>query len=131
MKINKAAGTYELSIEVWKMLGDVGVDMLVKIFNAVLRVGKMPEHWRHSSRIPIYKEKGNIQECKNYRGIKLLQNTFKLWERVIDDKLRKITSIAEDQFGFVPRKGTTDAVCVKIVNGKAQRRPEQSKHGIY
>ena len=55
MKIDKAAGTDELPIEVWKMLGDVGIDMLVKIFNAVLRVGKMPEHWRHSILIPFYK----------------------------------------------------------------------------
>ena len=84
--------------------------MLVKIFNAVLRVSKMPEHWRHSILIPVYKEKGNIQECKNYRGINLLQHALKLWERVIDGRLRKIISIAEDQFGFVPRKGTTDDV---------------------
>ena len=78
MKINKASGIDELPIEVWKMLGDVEINMLVKIFNAVLRVGKMPEHWRHSILIPIYKEKGSSQECKNYRGIKLLQHTFKL-----------------------------------------------------
>ena len=110
MKINKAAGTDELPIEVWKMLGDMGIDVLVKIFNAILIVDKMPEHWRHSILIPIYKEKGDIQECKNYMGIKLLQHTFKLWERVIDGRLRKIISIAEDQFGFVPKKGTTDAV---------------------
>ena len=69
MKINKAASADELPIEVWEMLGDVGIDMLVKIFNAVLRVGIMPEHWRHSILIPINKEKGNIQEYKNYRGI--------------------------------------------------------------
>ena len=31
-------------------------------------------------------------------------------EQVIDGRLRKVISIAEDQFGFVPRKGTTDAV---------------------
>ena len=110
MKIKTAADTDELLIEVWKMSGDVGIDILAKIFNTVLRVAKMPEHWRHSIIIPFYKEKGNIQECKNYRGIKLLQHTFKLWERVIDGRLRKIISTAEDQFGFVPRKGTTDAV---------------------
>ena len=38
--------------------------------------------------------------------MKLLQHTFKLWERVIDGRLRKIISIVED----VPRKGTTNAV---------------------
>ena len=32
--------------------------------------------------------KGRIQECKNYRGIKLLTHTFKIWERVLDRRLR-------------------------------------------
>ena len=40
MKIKKAANADELPIEVWKMLDDVGIDMLVKILKAVLRVAK-------------------------------------------------------------------------------------------
>lgn len=59
---------------------------------------------------PFYKEKGDIQECGNYRGIKLLSHTMKIWERIVDRRLREETSIGEEQFGFMPGKGTTDAV---------------------
>ena len=33
---------------------------------------KIPTEWRDSVIIPIYKEKGYIQDCGNYRGIKLV-----------------------------------------------------------
>ncbi|GKB92463.1 retrovirus-related pol polyprotein LINE-1 [Tanacetum coccineum] len=42
------------------------------------------EAWRLSEVIPIYKIKGDAQACSNYRGIKLLSHTMKLWERVIE-----------------------------------------------
>jgi len=45
--------------------------------------------WRISTMIPLYKNKGNIQDCKNYQGIKLLSHTAKLWERIIEGRLRK------------------------------------------
>ena len=34
--------------------------------------------------VPIYKGKGGVLECNNYRGIKLKSHTMKLWERMID-----------------------------------------------
>nr|XP_016513834.1 PREDICTED: uncharacterized protein LOC107830716 [Nicotiana tabacum] len=38
---------------------------------------KMPEDWRWSLMISLYKNKGDIQDCNNYRGIKLLSHTMK------------------------------------------------------
>ena len=52
--------------------------------------------------IPIYKEKGDIQDCVNYRGIKLMSHTMKIWERIIDRRLREETTIGDEQFGFMP-----------------------------
>jgi len=70
----------------------------------------MPREWRFSTVIPLYKNKGDVQDCNNYRGIKLLSHTIKLWERVIERRLRKIISILENQFGFMPGKSTTEAI---------------------
>nr|GEU36049.1 hypothetical protein [Tanacetum cinerariifolium] len=47
------------------------------------------EAWRLSEVIPIHKNKGNTQACSNYRGIKLLSHTMKLWERVIERSLKE------------------------------------------
>ena len=50
--------------------------------------------------------------CSNYREIKLLSHTMKLWERIIDQRLRDIVIISDGQFGFKPGVGTTDAIFV-------------------
>ena len=33
---------------------------------------------------PEFKGKGDVLECNNYRGIKLMSYTMKLWERMIE-----------------------------------------------
>ena len=49
--------------------------------------------------------------CGNYRGIKLMSHTMKVWEKVIDRMLREDTTMGDEQFGIMPGKGTTDAIC--------------------
>ena len=36
--------------------------------------------------------------------------TMKIWERIIDRRLREETTIGDTQFGFMPGRGTTDAM---------------------
>jgi hypothetical protein len=38
--------------------------------------------------------------------------TMKIWEKIIDQRLRKETSIGEAQFGFMQGRSTTDAIAV-------------------
>nr|GEX51881.1 retrovirus-related Pol polyprotein LINE-1 [Tanacetum cinerariifolium] len=71
---------------------------------------KMPDEWRLSEVIPIYKNKGDAQACSNYRGIKLLSHIMKLWERVIERRLRRETRVSENQFGFMLGRSTTEAI---------------------
>ncbi|GJZ37555.1 retrovirus-related pol polyprotein LINE-1 [Tanacetum coccineum] len=77
---------------------------------AIFSSAKMADEWRLSEVIPIYKNKGDTQVCSNYRGIKLLGHTMKLWERVIERRLRRETSVSENQFGFMPRRSTIEAI---------------------
>ena len=53
-----------------------------------LSVNKMPSKWRRRTLIPIYKNKEDIQKYTNDHGIKLMSHTMKLWERVIEHRLR-------------------------------------------
>nr|GEX72149.1 hypothetical protein [Tanacetum cinerariifolium] len=71
---------------------------------------KLPKEWRLSGVIPIFKNKGDAQVCSNYRGIKLLSHTMKLWERVIERRLRRETSVSENQFGFMPGRSSIKAI---------------------
>ena len=61
--------------------------------------------------VPIFKKKGDIQECKNYRGIKLMSHTMKLLERIIDRRVRKEVAVSKEQFGLMPGRSTTDPIC--------------------
>ena len=74
----------EIPVEVWKILGEEGVDMLLDLLQKIFEQEKMPEEWRDSVIVPIFKEKGDIQDCGNYRGIKMISHTMKIWERIID-----------------------------------------------
>ncbi|KAI8530451.1 hypothetical protein RHMOL_Rhmol11G0059300 [Rhododendron molle] len=95
MKPSKALGPDGIPIEVWKSLSDLGATWLTKLFNKIIMTRKMPDEWRRSTLVPIYKNKGDIQSYNNYRGIKLMSNTMKLWERVIEDRLRMVTTVSE------------------------------------
>jgi len=110
MKSGKAVGPDLIPMEIWKCLGEKGLEWLTELSNVIFRTVRMPTEWRTSTIIPHYKDKGDIQDCNNYRGLKLLSHTMKLWERVIEGRLRKHVSISENQFGFMPGRSTTEAI---------------------
>ncbi|XP_070045831.1 secreted RxLR effector protein 78-like [Nicotiana tomentosiformis] len=60
--------------------------------------------------VPVYKNKGDIQNCNNYHSIKLLSHTMKVWERVVELRVRRRVSNFENQFGFMPVRSTTEAI---------------------
>ena len=112
MKKGKEQGPDDIPVEVWIALGNKGVEFLVNFLSRLLRAEKMPDEWRRSVLVPLYqyKGKGDIKKCGNYRGIKLMSHTMKLWERVIEARTRKEVTIAEQQFRFMPGRSTTDAI---------------------
>ena len=112
MQSGKAVGADEIPTEEWTCIGNFGIKILCKLFNSIMKTEQMPSAWRQSILIPMFKGKGDIQEYKYYRGIKLLSHTFKIWERVVDRRMRQCTNIHESQFGFMPGRSTTDAIFI-------------------
>ena len=91
-------------------MGEMGIQVLTKMLNKLLVGETIPEEWRRSVLIPIYKNKGDAQCCGNYRGIKLMSHTMKIWERIIKARLKDSVEISKQQYGFIPEKGTTNAM---------------------
>ncbi|KAK3542796.1 hypothetical protein QTP70_002997 [Hemibagrus guttatus] len=131
MKSGKAVGPDEFPVEVWKCLGDAAVEFLASLFNRVLESERMPEEWRRSVLVPIFKNKGDVQSCSNYRGIKLMSHTMKLWERVVEARLRKVVEICEQQYGFMPRKSTTDAIFALRILMEKYRNGQRELHCVF
>ena len=116
MKKRKAQGPDDIPVEVWIALENKDVEFVVNFFNRLLQGEKMPDEWRRSVLVPLYKGKGHIKECGNYRGIKLMSHSMKLWERVIEARIRKEVTIAEQQFGFMLGRSTTYAIfCLRML----------------
>ena len=67
----KAVGPDDTPVEVWKCLGEIARELLTKLYNRTMESEKMPEEWRYSVLIPIFKNSCDVQSCNNYRGIKL------------------------------------------------------------
>ena len=45
-----------------------------------------------------------------------MSHSMKLWERVIEARIRKEVMIGEQQFGFMPKRSTTDAIfCLRML----------------
>ena len=42
----------------------------------------IPAEWKKSAITSFYKEKGDIQGCGNYKGIKLMLHKMKIWGRI-------------------------------------------------
>ena len=116
MKKRKAQGPDDIPVEVCIALGNKGVEFLVNFFNRLLQGEKMPDEWRRSVLVPLYKGKGDIKECGKHRGIKLMSHSMKLRERVIEARTRKEVTMSEQQFGFMPGRSTTDAIfCLRML----------------
>ena len=56
--------------------------------------------------ICFFKEKGDVLESKNYRGIKLLEHILKILEKIIDKRQKKLVEEDQIQFGFRPEQGS-------------------------
>uniref|UniRef100_A0A3Q3LST9 Protein odr-4 homolog n=1 Tax=Mastacembelus armatus TaxID=205130 RepID=A0A3Q3LST9_9TELE len=92
------------------------VEFLTGLLNKILESERMPEEWRRSVLVPIFKNKGDVQSCGNNRGIKLMSHTMKLWERVAEARLRSEVSICEQQYGFMPSTEKARRSCIVFVD---------------
>jgi len=99
MKCGKAMGPSGV-VEMLVAAGDVGVQWMVDLCNAIVQEGKVPDDWCSSWIVSVYKGKGDAIDCGSYRGIKLLEHAMKVFERVMEARIRKIVKIDAMQFSF-------------------------------
>ncbi|XP_057543543.1 uncharacterized protein LOC130821782 [Amaranthus tricolor] len=124
---SRAVGPDHILIEVWRGLGEEGIHWLTNLFNVILKSRKMSEEWRVSTRISLFKNKGDAQVCRNYKGIQLLSHTMKSWKRVIEKRIRRDTVITENQFGFMPGRLTTEAYHTYLLRKLMEKYMERKK----
>lgn len=96
---------------------------LLNFINICWSSGYVPEEWNEALIYPLYK-KGDKSECSNYRGISLLNSCYKIYAKIINQRLVPIveTQISETQHGF--RKGRSCSDCIFVLTQLTEKRRE-------
>ncbi|EYB89509.1 hypothetical protein Y032_0231g3015 [Ancylostoma ceylanicum] len=98
-------------------------------FNEVVEEKKTPVDWQRSTTIPIWKRKGNSADCANYRPIRLLSHSMKIFEGIIDRRVCGIIRVSTNQCGFVANCGTTDVIhAARLLIKKKHREKQKPLH---
>ena len=112
MKSGKAAGPSGIIKEIIKAAGDGVIVCLTSLFNHIIYIGRVPNDWHLSYIISSFKGKRDALSCGNYRGLKLHENVMKILEHILNTIIQEQVSINNMQFGFMPDRGTTDAIFI-------------------
>ncbi len=88
------------------------------ICNLAWEQSKIPEDWRKAIFVPLYNGRGNREECNNCKGISLLCVPGKIYGRILNERMMKITdkSVEDEQGGFWKGRKCIDQIfAVKIL----------------
>ena len=112
MKVGKVPGPSGIMVVMIRAASDTGASMMRDLAAATIRDGMVSSDWEQSFIVCLYKGKGDALERGNYHSLRLTQLVMKVPERIADGLIRQLVSIDDSQFGFLPGRGTTDAIFV-------------------
>ena len=114
LKNGKAGGIDQILNEYIKNSPSDMVKLIHSFFNLILETGIVPDSWTIGLIVPIFKNKGDIHNPDNYRGITLLSCMGKLFTMIINTRLHKYLEgqmlLGEEQAGFREGYSTLDHI---------------------
>ena len=113
MPKGKAAGPDEIYTELIHALDDLGAEWMTKIANKIYDEGHFPTDMCRSVFITLPKKAGTTK-CEFHRTISLMIHMTKVILKILLQRIRGRTKgeISEEQFGFMPDKGTRNAIFI-------------------
>ena len=82
-------------------------NFLLPLMNIIFGSGHVPSSWKSDRRIPLEKD-GDSTDVSNYRTIAIHSVFRKILCTMIERRERAIVSFESTQYGFMPRKRTSD-----------------------
>ncbi|CAH2324286.1 Hypothetical predicted protein [Pelobates cultripes] len=119
---NKAAGVDKIPIELFTILQDDAMRILLALCQQIWKTQQWPKNWKRSVYIPIPK-KGNAKECFNYRTIALISHANKVMLKILQARLKQYMDqeLPDVQAGFCRGRGTRDQIAnVRWIKDKAR-----------
>lgn len=111
LKNYKAGGENQLVAELWKNANEQTLRNLHKCIIDIWNTEKMPEEWNTAIIHPLHK-KGDRSDPNNYRGISLLDTTYKIFSKIIYSRIQEQLDreLGEYQGGFRPGRSCPDQI---------------------
>ena len=85
--MNKASGGDGIPVELFQILKDEAVEVLLSICQQIWKTQQWPRDWKRSVFIPVPK-KGNAKECSNYHTIALISPTSKVILKILQARFQ-------------------------------------------
>jgi hypothetical protein len=126
MSNDKAVGPDGISTESLKAGGEILYKNLAKLYTACLMSNTVPSKWK-SSRMVLIHKKGDNRNLKNYRPISLLSNMYKLFTKILTNRLQKDLdeNQPEEQAGF--RSGYSTMDHIHVINQLREKCAEYQR----
>ena len=86
--MNKASEGDAIPVELFQILKDDAVKVLISICQQIWKTQQWPQDWKRSVFIPIWK-KGNCKECSNYWTIALVSHASKVMLKVLQARFQQ------------------------------------------
>ena len=108
---NKASGGDRVPVELFQILKDDAVKVLLLICQQIWKTQQWPEDWKRSVFIPIPK-KGNTKEGSNYHTIALISHASKVTIKFLQARLQQYMNreLPDVQAGFRKGRGARDQI---------------------
>ena len=112
LKPGKAIGLDKIATEEIKNFGPEAKMWLLQLYNQCLATHKLPKIWKKAHVTALLKPGKDSSLPKSYRPISLLSHTYKLFERMILNRVAPVIDerLIPEQAGFRPGKSTTSQV---------------------
>ena len=112
LKRKKSLGPDQLPNEIFIEADQETRNILCDIIREVHTKEKIPHRWLEGEIKRLYKGKGVKGKCSNERGITLASNFGKVYERILNERVKKEVYITKAQGGGITGNATVDHLIV-------------------
>lgn len=111
IKNGKAPGPDNILPEVMKADTGVTANIMINLLQDAWEKEEVPTEWKRGYIVKI-PNKGDLSDCRNWRGIQLLSLPSKVYTRLILERIRKAVDakLREEQAGFREGRSCTDQI---------------------
>lgn len=111
MKSGKSPGSDQLTADLLKIDVTLAADILHPLMEKIWIEETLPQDWKEGTVVKVPK-KGDLQQCKNWRGISLLSVPSKIFYRIILNRIERTldTGLRKEQSGFRAGHSCTDHI---------------------